>query len=138
MRPHGHVKVNARSPRAAGICDRCGFPYQHNTLSWQFDWAGLRLQNLKILICERCYDEPQRQKGAKSVTADPLPIANARPEPFTVTGFGYDESNILQQPRTYAPPFGSPPRKPWMADGLQMLMPDGVTVMLMPTNPSGT
>jgi hypothetical protein len=137
VRPHGRAQINARAPRALAICDRCGFLTNHDKLSWQFDWAGLRLQNLRILVCDRCYDEPQRQKGAKPVSPDPLPIYNARPEPFTVTGFGYDESNIMEQPTIYYPPFGSPPRKPWAADGLQMLMPDGVTVMLMPTNPSG-
>lgn len=138
MRPHGHVRVNARSPESAGICDRCGRIFQRNTLRWQFDYAGLRLQNLKILVCDSgCYDQPQRQKGAKPVSPDPLPIYNARPEPFTVTGFGYDESNIMEQPTIYYPPFGSPPRKLWAADGLQLLMPDGLTVMLMPTNPSG-
>lgn len=137
MRPHGHVKVNARAPRAAAICDRCGRPFNHENLSWQFDWAGLRLQNLSLLVCDRCYDEPQRQKGAKPVSADPLPILNARPEPFTLTGFGYDESNVMIMPTVYAPPFGSPPKKLWATDGVQMLMPDGVTVMLMPTNPSG-
>ena len=136
-RPHARVRVSARDPRAAGVCDRCGIPTNHHKLTWQYDWSGLRLQNLRILVCSRCYDQPQRQKGAKPVTADPLPIMNARPEPFTVTGFGYDESNVMQQPTVYAPPFGSPPRKPWAADGAQMLMPDGVTVMLMPTNPSG-
>lgn len=138
MRPHGHVRVNARSPIAAAICDRCGRPFNRDKLSWQYDWSGLRLQNLRILVCDDgCYDEPQRQKGAKPVTADPLPIPNARPEPFTVTGFGYGESNIMEQPTTYAPPFGSPPRKPWAASGLYMLMPDGATVMLMPDNPTG-
>jgi hypothetical protein len=137
MRAHGRAEINARNPRALAICDRCGFLTNHDKLAWQFDWAGLRLQNLRILVCDRCYDEPQRQKGAKPVSPDPLPIYNARPEPFTVTGFGYDESNIMEQPTIYYPPFGSPPRKPWAADGLQMLMPDGVTVMLMPTNPSG-
>lgn len=125
MRPHGHVRVNSRSPRAAGICDRCGFPYQHNTLRWQWDFAGLRLQNLKILVCSRCYDTPNRQIGAKPVSPDPLPILNARPEPFTATGFSYDESNIMEQPFSLG------------LDGVQLLMPDGVTVLLMPTNPTG-
>jgi hypothetical protein len=137
MRPHGHARVNARSPEAAGICDRCSRLWSHRDLRWQWGWQGLRLQNLRILVCAECYDIPNRQQGAKPVSSDPLPIYNARPEPFTVTGFGYDESNIMEQPTIYYPPFGSLPRKPWAADGLQMLMPDGITVMLMPTNPSG-
>ena len=131
-RPHGHVKVDARNPRAAGVCDRCGRMFNHNRLTWQFDWAGERLQNLRILVCSPCLDVPQEQLRAKILSPDPLPIFNARPEPFTTTGFGYDESDIMEMPRTY----GSPDF--WDAtDGAQILMPDGVTVMLMPSNPTG-
>jgi len=98
---------------------------------WQYDWRSERLTNLRILVCTSgCWDEPQEQLRAKILSPDPTPIANARPEPFTYTGFGYDESNIMVQP---------PPSMALGAatDGAQMLMPDGITVMLMPTNPSG-
>lgn len=124
-RPHGHVRVNSRSPRAAGRCDRCGFLYNLSTLQWQYEYAGLRLQNLRILVCDECLDIPQRQLGAKPISPDPIPIPNARPEPFTLTGFSYDESNIMAQPFLIG------------LDGVHLQMPDGVTVMLMPDNPSG-
>ena len=131
-RPHGHVKVDARNPRAAGVCDRCGFMYNHGTMTWQFDWAGQRLQNLRILVCQKCLDVPQEQLRAKILPPDPLPIFNARPEPFTTTGYSYDESNIMCQPRTYDHP------NLWDAlDGPNLLMPDGITTMLMPDNPGG-
>ena len=129
-RPHGHARVSARRPEASAICDRCGFLYSHSALNWQHEWAGLKLQNLRLLVCDRCLDLPNPQLKARILPPDPTPIANARPEPFTYTGFGYDESNIMVQP----PPslaLGA------AADGAQMLMPDGVTVMLMPTNPGG-
>ena len=128
-RPHARVKVSAQNPRAAGVCDRCGIPTNHYNLRWQFDWTGLRLQNLRLLVCERCEDLPQRQLGAKILSPDPLPIFNARPEPFTTTGFGYDESNVMTQPDPTT--FGS------AVNGLEMTMPDG-TVMLAPDNPPGT
>ena len=128
-RPHSHVKVNARAPRAAGKCDRCGFLYQHNTLRFQFDFSGLQFQNLRILVCDRCYDDPQRQLGAKTLTPDPVPIYNARPEPFTTTGFSYDETNIMVMPDPLVP-FGT------NVDGYEMQMPDG-RLMLMPDNPPG-
>jgi hypothetical protein len=87
-RPHGHVRVSSRSPRAAAICDRCGRPFNHNDLTWQYGYAGTRLQNLRILVCDTgCLDIPNRQIGAKIIPPDPLPIPNARPEPFTFTGF---------------------------------------------------
>ena len=130
-RPHGHARVSSRRPQAAGICDRCGRLFTHSTLRFQFDWRGERLQNLRILVCDSgCYDEPQEQLRARILSPDPLPIFNARPEPFTLTGFSYDESNIMSMP----PPsiaLGS------AIDGAQMAMPDGVTVMLMPDNPTG-
>lgn len=123
-RPHGHAKVNARSPRAIGICDRCGKAVQHNTLRWQWQWAGERLQNLRILVCEEgCLDIPQMQLRARILSPDPLPIYNSRPEPFTVTGFNYQgESNIVTT-----------------ADNqLFILAADGVTVLLCSNNPIGT
>ena len=92
-RPHGHVRVNSRLPAAAGICDRCGFAYNHKDLRWQYDWAGEKLINLKILVCWRCEDEFQEQLRARILTPDPLPIYNARPEPFARTGVNYDETD---------------------------------------------
>lgn len=151
-RPHARVQVSAKNPRAAGICDRCGIPINHYKLRWQFDFAGLRLQNLRVLVCDRCYDAPQRQLGAKILGPDPIPIFNARPEPFTTTGFSYDESNILCAPNVVFPAFyaggnfndnfndnfgpGSPSGPD--GDGPQLLAPDGVTVLLMPNNPGGS
>ena len=151
-RPHARVKVDARSPRACGVCDRCGIPTNHYNLRWQFDWTGLRLQNLRLLVCARCEDLPQRQLGAKILSPDPLPIFNARPEPFTTTGFGYEQSNVMCQPNggnlklngngdlelnsgggiflNSAMPQGLD------GDGPQMTMPDG-RLMLMPDNPNG-
>lgn len=144
-RSHGRVRVSSRSPRAAGICDRCGLPYNHYKLRWQYDWAGVRLQNLQILVCETCEDVPQPQLRAKILSADPLPIWNARPEPFTVTGFSYDESNIMCMPASVGGSFNSDFSDDFLGlalpppgsniDGPQMSQPDG-TVLLMPDNPS--
>jgi hypothetical protein len=106
--------------------------YNHQDLNWQWQWAGLRLQNLRFLVCDRCLDIPQVQLKARIIPADPVPIMNARPEPFTLTGFGYDESNIMTMPTPSGLPFNSP------QDGLQMAMPDGVTLMLNSDNPPGT
>lgn len=130
-RYHGHARVSSRRPSAAGVCDRCGRLFTHSTLRFQFDWRGERLQNLRILVCDSgCYDEPQEQLRARILAPDPIPIPNARPEPFTFTGFSYDESNIMVQPSAWF--VGSP------VDGAQLLMPDAATVMLMPDNPTGT
>jgi hypothetical protein len=99
-------------------------------------------------VCSSCYDKPQRQLGAKILSPDPLPIYNARPEPFTTTGFGYEQSNVMSQPNGnpgwpagfsdgFSDGFanGAAPQG-FDGDGPQMTMPDG-TLMLMPDNPPG-
>ena len=78
----GRARTSASSPRAFAICDRCGFQYNHYHLRWQFDWAGASLINKKILVCSRCYDQPQNQLRAIIIPADPMPILNPRVEPY--------------------------------------------------------
>jgi hypothetical protein len=47
------------------------------------DWRGTKLQNLRFLVCESCYDQPQ-QSGQRIIVlpADPVPIQNARSENY--------------------------------------------------------
>lgn len=82
MRPHGRARVSARNPRAFGICDRCGFLYNHTNLQWQYDWAGASLINKRILVCNECNDVPQQQLRAIVVPADPVPIQNPRTQDY--------------------------------------------------------
>jgi hypothetical protein len=56
--------------------------YNHVDLKWQFDWRGVALQNVRLLVCNPCYDTPQEQLRAIIVPADPTPIMNARTENF--------------------------------------------------------
>lgn len=81
MRPTGRATVSPTYPQAHGICDFCGFRYLHKDLRWNIDWRGPRLQNLRFLVCESCWDTPQ-QNGQRTIIlpADPVPIQNARPE----------------------------------------------------------
>jgi hypothetical protein len=53
-------------------------------LKWQFDWRGTSLQNIRMLVCNTCYDEPQEQLRAIIVPADPVPILNPRLQDFAV------------------------------------------------------
>jgi len=80
-RPHGRAEIDPSKPRALGICDRCGGRYNHHTLSWQFDWRGPKIQNLRFLVCPSCMDRLQ-QSGQRTILlpADPIPVQNARPE----------------------------------------------------------
>ena len=89
MRPHGRAKVSSRNPRAFGICDRCGFLYNHVNLQWQFDWAGASLINKRILVCDECNDVPQSQLRAIVVPADPVPILNPRIQDYNTAESDY-------------------------------------------------
>ena len=76
----GRARTSSRNPQAFGICDRCGFVYNHVNLQWQFDYAGAGLINKRILVCNPCYDKPQAQLRAIIVPSDPIPIQNPRVE----------------------------------------------------------
>lgn len=80
MRVHGRAQVDASNPRALGVCDRCGFLYNLDQLRWQFQWVATRLQNIRQLVCDECYDTPQEQLRTVVLPPDPLPVLNARPE----------------------------------------------------------
>lgn len=83
MRPHGRAAISPTKPRALGVCDKCGFLYNHHYLKWRTDWRGTKLQNLRMLICDSCYDQYQ-QNGQRTIILppDPVPIMNARPEQY--------------------------------------------------------
>lgn len=99
MRPHGLASIDARAPRALGVCDRCGFLYNHDQLRWQFDYKfGSRLFNLRLLVCRTCYDIPQESGRTIVLPPDPIPIRNARPEDYAgadnpASYLGFDPAN---------------------------------------------
>ena len=82
MRATGRASVSSRNPRAFGICDRCGFLYNHDRLQWQFDYAGAGLINKRILVCNPCLDTPQNQLRSIILPADPVPIENPRVQDY--------------------------------------------------------
>jgi len=101
----GRARTSASNPQAFGVCQRCGFWYNHVDLRFQFDWRGASLQNLQILVCQPCYDVPTEQLRAIVVPADPIPIQNARVEPFLL-----DETDYrgVSAPTVYDPVTGIP------------------------------
>lgn len=92
MRPHGRARVSSRNPQAFGICDRCGFLYNHSQLQWQFDWAGASLINKRILVCDPCNDTPQQQLRAIVLPADPMPILNPRVQDYATAETDYRQT----------------------------------------------
>ena len=90
MRPHPRgAETDSSSPRGWGTCDRCGFIYNLFKLRWQYEWRGVSLANIRILVCDTCYDDPQRQLGTVFIPPDPPPLLNARVEQY-----GMDEAPV--------------------------------------------
>lgn len=81
-RPHGRARVNPSHPVSFARCDRCSFWYSITDLQWQYQFAGPRLQNLRLLVCRLCLDVPQAQLKPRILPPDPVPTLNARPENF--------------------------------------------------------
>ena len=81
---HGHAHVDTTNPSAWGVCDRCANWFLLRDLRWQFQFAGPNLQNIRLLVCERCYDTPQPQLKPRILPPDPVPVLNARPEYFAI------------------------------------------------------
>lgn len=78
----GRARTSSSAPMAHAICDRCGFRYNHASLSWQFDWRGAALGNTRALVCPSCLDAPQEQQRAIVIPADPAPISQPRTQNF--------------------------------------------------------
>ena len=78
----GRATADPSSPRAFGVCDRCGIWYNQHKLIFQYQWAGVKLQNLRLLVCKTCLDVPQPQLKAKVLPPDPVPVQDSRPEWF--------------------------------------------------------
>lgn len=85
----GRARTSAKNPQAFAVCDRCGIWYNHVNLRFQYDWRGASLQNLKLLVCNTCYDEPQAQLRAIVVPADPVPITNPRIQDFVAAEMNF-------------------------------------------------
>lgn len=90
--PHGRATVNPAAPEPWGTCDRCGVMVNYYTLSWQFEYRGLALQNIRLLVCPRCLDIPFPFNQPIIVPPDPEPVQDPRP------AFWAQEEGQNQQP----------------------------------------
>ena len=89
-RPHAYAEVDPTSPRAFGICDRCGALWNHWTLTKEYQWAGTQLVDTGNLACPECFNPPSPFLKTIVLPPDPTPIRNARVEPY-----GDDEDNDI-------------------------------------------
>ena len=94
MRPHGRARVSSTNPEAFATCDRCGLFYNLNDLQYQWEWSAQRLYNKGMLFCETCLDKPQEQLRTIILPPDPMPVLNARTEPFAYDNDGPVTSQI--------------------------------------------
>ncbi len=77
------ARTDPSAPDGWGTCQRCGFIGNLRDFSWQYDYRGLQLRDLQTLVCDPCYDTPQRQLGAVILPPDPPGLLNARPEAYS-------------------------------------------------------
>lgn len=100
-RPHGKARVDPDHPTAWGICDRCSRLWNLCRLQWQYDYANLTVVNTRLLVCEDCLDAMNPQFRNVPLPADPVPVRNARPEPYMLDEVDYlstqDEEPITTQ-----------------------------------------
>ena len=68
-------------------CDRCGFRKMKNDAAFQWDFRGLALKNLRLLVCPVCLDNPQPQLKPIIIGPDPIPVKDPRPG-FAATQMG--------------------------------------------------
>lgn len=78
------AEVDSTNPRAWATSDRNGHIGNFHRMQWQHDWAGSSIINKHILVHEDELDEPQRQLGTLIIPPDPMPLTNARPEPYSI------------------------------------------------------
>jgi hypothetical protein len=85
----GRAKTNPRSPRAFGVCDRCGFWYNLNELVWQHEWRGNDLVDIRVRVCKlTCLDVPFQLNRPLYLPPDPEPVDQPRVEAFAAIESG--------------------------------------------------
>jgi hypothetical protein len=86
MRSHGRARVDPQNPEAFAVCDRCGFRRNHVDLTWQYQYRGNALTNIRVLVCaDKCLDVPHEFARPVILPPDPVPITDPRPELATQT-----------------------------------------------------
>ena len=95
-RYHGRAIVDASSPSAWGICDRCSGLYNLSDLRYQFQFNGTMLYNTRFRVCPKCMDIPQPQLLNPILPPDPMPVIDPRPPRYAVDEQGPSETMQAQ------------------------------------------
>ncbi len=91
----GHAELDVENIRAFAICDRCCELWNHDQLSWQWDFRGPSLQNIRILVCPNCLDDPNATLRTIVLPADPIPVYNARIDQYTNPAADYVTGPVI-------------------------------------------
>jgi hypothetical protein len=83
-RYHGRASVDPENPATWAVCDRCGMLYCLHDLTWQHDWRGNAMANLRLLVCSRCLDAPSPWYRSLVLPPDPSPIINVRSNLYAI------------------------------------------------------
>ena len=81
------------------------------------------MQNLRFLVCEKCYDKPQAQLKPILTTQDPVPVLNARPDSYDI----YNTSNLAEPGFTVNTQTGIP-----VPANVDLITEDGVNLTVQP------
>ena len=78
--PHSpRAPVSWSKPEPWAYCDRCNFQTLRSALTYQLQWGGPSLINLRLLVCCECLDKPQEQLRSIVIGPDPVPVKDPRP-----------------------------------------------------------
>lgn len=80
----GRARINPSSPRAVGMCDRCGFVWNLEDLKYQMRYAGTRLISTGLKVCPTCMLTPNPQTKTIVPPPDPVPLKETRPLIFDI------------------------------------------------------
>lgn len=85
MHAHGRARVDPQNPQAFAVCDRCRMLYNRVDLSWQYQYRGNSLVNIRLLVCARCLDKPHDFARPAILPPDPVPISDPRPDNYAAS-----------------------------------------------------
>ncbi len=74
----GHAQVDPDNVRPLALCDRCKQVWNHDRLTFQYDFQGRSSVNQGILVCPNCLDIPNPTSKVITIPLDPEPVFNAR------------------------------------------------------------
>lgn len=89
----GKARTDPNSPRAFGVCDRCGDWRNLIDLQFQYEYLGPQLVNTNFRVCCKCLDVPALINKPLSLPPDPLPVYQPRLEPFLIDEYGTPITN---------------------------------------------